>query len=71
MYCNVILGNSLSAFFLSSFAKPSEEKEIVDLMLKKIYSFFGIRYDDKKDPRGPDTTGSSGPTLNTSRNLLS
>ncbi|AWP12851.1 putative polycystic kidney disease protein 1-like 2 [Scophthalmus maximus] len=51
--------------------KPSEEKEIVDLMLKKIYSFFGIRYDDKKDPRGPDTTGSSGPTLNTSRNLLS
>ncbi|KAM6955775.1 polycystin-1-like protein 2 [Lycodopsis pacificus] len=34
--------------------KPSDEEEIVDLMLKNIFSVFGIRYEDTKDTRGPD-----------------
>ncbi|XP_031725951.1 polycystic kidney disease protein 1-like 2 [Anarrhichthys ocellatus] len=34
--------------------KPSDEEEIVDLMLKNIFGVFGIRYEDTKDTRGPD-----------------
>ncbi|XP_034430206.1 polycystic kidney disease protein 1-like 2 [Hippoglossus hippoglossus] len=51
--------------------KPSEEKEIVDVMLKQIYSFFGIRCKDTKDSLEPDVSGSTGLTLNNSRNILS
>ncbi|KAM7407743.1 hypothetical protein PAMA_003475 [Pampus argenteus] len=35
--------------------KPSEEEEIVDLLLKKICSLFGIRYRVTKDAAGSDT----------------
>ncbi|XP_035813867.2 polycystic kidney disease protein 1-like 2 [Amphiprion ocellaris] len=49
--------------------KPSEEEESVDLLLKKICSLFGIRYEDTNDSPGPDVNGSSGSTLNNSRNI--
>ncbi|XP_062287305.1 polycystin-1-like protein 2 [Scomber scombrus] len=49
--------------------KPSEEEEIVDLMLKKICSLFGIRYQVTKDTLGPDMNSSSGLTFNNSRNV--
>ncbi|XP_034417690.1 polycystic kidney disease protein 1-like 2 [Cyclopterus lumpus] len=48
--------------------KPSDEEEIVDLMLKNICSFFGIRYKDTKDTRGPDVNEDAGLALNRSRN---
>ncbi|XP_042283303.1 polycystic kidney disease protein 1-like 2 [Thunnus maccoyii] len=49
--------------------KPSEEEEILDLMLKKICSLFGIRYQVTKDTPGPDMNSSSGLSLNNSRNV--
>ncbi|XP_068592767.1 polycystin-1-like protein 2 [Cebidichthys violaceus] len=52
--------------------KPSDEEEIVDLLLKNICSVFGIRYEDTKDTRGPDETETEDGdvTLNNSRNTL-
>ncbi|XP_044072039.1 polycystic kidney disease protein 1-like 2 [Siniperca chuatsi] len=50
--------------------KPSEEEEIVDLMLKKICSLCGIRYNNTKDTLGPDANEGSGLTLNNSKNIL-
>ncbi|XP_069389608.1 polycystin-1-like protein 2 [Paralichthys olivaceus] len=50
--------------------KPSEEKEIVDVMLKKMYSFFGIRCKDTKDSLEPGVNDSTGLTLNNRRNIL-
>lgn len=55
--------------FLSSLTQPSEEEEIVDLMLKKICSLFGIRYQVTKDTLGPDMNSSSGLTFNNSHNF--
>ncbi|XP_067459444.1 polycystin-1-like protein 2 [Thunnus thynnus] len=49
--------------------KPSEEEEILDLMLKKICSLFGIRYQVTKDTPGPYMNSSSGLSLNNSRNV--
>ncbi|KAK9538026.1 hypothetical protein VZT92_005588 [Zoarces viviparus] len=50
--------------------KPSDEDEIVDLMLKNIFSVFGIRYEDTKDTRGPDENEDGDLTLNNSKNTL-
>ncbi|XP_078118997.1 polycystin-1-like protein 2 [Sander vitreus] len=50
--------------------KPSDEEEIVDLMLKKIYGLFGIRYNDPKDTVGLDVNRGRDVGLNNSRNNL-
>ncbi|XP_041806603.1 polycystic kidney disease protein 1-like 2 [Chelmon rostratus] len=50
--------------------KPSDEEEIVDVMLKKICSLFGITYKNTKDTQRPDVSSDSGLTLNNSRNVL-
>ncbi|XP_034549878.1 polycystic kidney disease protein 1-like 2 [Notolabrus celidotus] len=49
--------------------KPSDEEEIVDLMLKKICSLFGIRSEDTADTTGPDGNTDMDLTLNNSRNI--
>ncbi|XP_030614668.1 polycystic kidney disease protein 1-like 2 [Archocentrus centrarchus] len=46
--------------------KPSEEDEIVDLLLRKICSLFGIKYKHVKDTQNPPVNGSS----DYSRNIL-
>ncbi|MED6281092.1 hypothetical protein CHARACLAT_017734, partial [Characodon lateralis] len=50
--------------------KPSEEEEIVDLLLNKLCNLFGIRYKSKKEPMEPDAEGSSNFNLNNSKNTL-
>ncbi|XP_043987289.1 polycystic kidney disease protein 1-like 2 [Gambusia affinis] len=50
--------------------KPSEEEEIVDLLLKKLCNLFGFRYKSEKDSMEPDREGSSNLTLNKNRNIL-
>ncbi|XP_007572505.1 polycystic kidney disease protein 1-like 2 [Poecilia formosa] len=50
--------------------KPSEEEEIVDLLLNKLCNLFGIRYKSEKDAVEPDGEGSSNLTLNNNRNIL-
>ncbi|XP_039674212.1 polycystic kidney disease protein 1-like 2 [Perca fluviatilis] len=49
--------------------KPSDEEEIVDLMLEKICGLFGIRYNDPKDTLGPDVKRGREVGLNNSRNI--
>ncbi|CAB1450105.1 unnamed protein product [Pleuronectes platessa] len=53
--------------------KPSEEQEIVDVMLKQIYSFFGIRCKETKEEglSEPEVNGSSGSILHSSGNIKS
>ncbi|XP_062258132.1 polycystin-1-like protein 2 [Platichthys flesus] len=53
--------------------KPSEEQEIVDVMLKQIYSFFGIRCKETKEERlpEPEVNSSSGLILHSSGNIKS
>ncbi|XP_037646091.1 polycystic kidney disease protein 1-like 2 [Sebastes umbrosus] len=68
---NLLLSVILVAFNQEQiYHKPSDEEEIVDLMLKKICCLFGIRYKNTKDPPGPDVNGGGGLTLNNSRNIL-
>ncbi|XP_049449240.1 polycystic kidney disease protein 1-like 2 [Epinephelus fuscoguttatus] len=68
---NLLLSVILVAFNQEQiYHKPSDEEEIVDLMLKKICSLFGIRYKDTNDNRGPDVNVASGLTLNNSKNIL-
>ncbi|XP_028446278.1 polycystic kidney disease protein 1-like 2 [Perca flavescens] len=50
--------------------KPSDEEEIVDLMLEKICGLFGIRYNGPKDTLGPDVKRGRDVGLNNSRNIL-
>uniref|UniRef100_A0A3B4YES0 Polycystic kidney disease protein 1-like 2 n=1 Tax=Seriola lalandi dorsalis TaxID=1841481 RepID=A0A3B4YES0_SERLL len=65
---NLLISVILVAFHQEQiYHKPSEEEEIVALMLKKLCSLFGIRYKDIKDSQGADMNGSSGLTLNNSR----
>ncbi|XP_036065666.1 polycystic kidney disease protein 1-like 2 [Oryzias melastigma] len=45
--------------------KPSEEEEVVDLLLSNIFSLIGIRYKDKKDTM----TDSSGFALNNTKEI--
>ncbi|XP_074551429.1 polycystin-1-like protein 2 [Halichoeres trimaculatus] len=49
--------------------KPSDEEEIVDLMLKKIFSLFGIRYENTSDTMRPDGDKDTDFMLNNSRNV--
>lgn len=51
--------------------QPSEEEEIVDLMLMKIYSLFGIKRKHAKDTQESDVSGGCGLAQNNSRNILS
>ncbi|XP_071328687.1 polycystin-1-like protein 2 [Trachinotus anak] len=67
---NLLISVILAAFSQEQiYHKPSDEEEIVTLMLTKICSLFGIRYKDTSDSQEPDVNGSSGPTLNNSRNI--
>nr|XP_040057277.1 polycystic kidney disease protein 1-like 2 isoform X1 [Gasterosteus aculeatus aculeatus] len=50
--------------------KPSDEEEIVDLMLKNICSLFGIRYEETNDVHTPDAKEDGGVNMNNSRNIL-
>ncbi|KAM4731296.1 polycystin-1-like protein 2 [Anableps anableps] len=50
--------------------KPSEEEEIVDLLVNKLCNLFGIRYKSEKDPVEPDEEGSSNLALNNSKHIL-
>lgn len=49
---------------LLSFSQPSDEEEIVNLMLKKIYSLFGIKYRNKQDTLVPAATVGGDMTFN-------
>ncbi|XP_054471700.1 polycystic kidney disease protein 1-like 2 [Anoplopoma fimbria] len=65
---NLLLSVILVAFHQEQIHhKPSEEEEIVDLMLKNICILFGIRYKDTKDT---DADENDGLTLKNSRNTL-
>ncbi|KAM8855773.1 polycystin-1-like protein 2 [Spinachia spinachia] len=50
--------------------KPSDEEEIVSLLLKNICGLFGIRCEDTTDVHRPDGTQDAGVTINNSRNTL-
>lgn len=50
--------------------QPSEEEEIVDLMLMKICSLFGIKRKHAKDTRESDMSGGSGLAQNNNRNIF-
>ncbi|XP_026000938.1 polycystic kidney disease protein 1-like 2 isoform X3 [Astatotilapia calliptera] len=69
---NLLLSVILMAFNQEQkYHKPSEEEEIVDLMLMKIYSLFGIKRKHAKDTRESDVSGGCGLAQNNSRNILS
>ncbi|XP_029980234.1 polycystic kidney disease protein 1-like 2 [Sphaeramia orbicularis] len=53
-----------------TYHKPSEEEEIVDLMLKKICSVFGIRFEHTASAQKHDGNCNPALTLNNSRNIL-
>ncbi|KAF7216063.1 transcript variant X2 [Nothobranchius furzeri] len=50
--------------------KPSEEEEVVDLLLNNICSLFGIRYKNEKKLMGLDVNGSGALAVNNSRDFL-
>ncbi|XP_065818468.1 polycystin-1-like protein 2 [Labrus bergylta] len=65
---NLLISVILVAFNQEKiYHKPSDEEEIVDLMLKKICGLFGIRYKNATDTTGPDENGDMDLTLNNSR----
>ncbi|XP_041663058.1 polycystic kidney disease protein 1-like 2 [Cheilinus undulatus] len=67
---NLLISVILVAFTREQiYHKPSDEEEIVDLMLKKICSFFGIRYKNTTDTKGPDGNGDVDSTLNNNKNI--
>jgi len=53
---------------LLSLTQPSDEEEIVDLLLENICSLFGIRYKGTKDARGPEVNEEAGATPTRSSN---
>ncbi|XP_063356334.1 polycystin-1-like protein 2 [Pelmatolapia mariae] len=68
---NLLLSVILVAFNQEQkYHKPSEEEEIVDLMLMKICSFFGIKRKHAKDTRESDVSGGCGLVQNNSRNIF-
>ncbi|XP_071754722.2 polycystin-1-like protein 2 [Centroberyx gerrardi] len=50
--------------------KPSEEEEIVDLMLNKLCRLFGIRLKETKDSSGPEANDSADLGLNNGKTIL-
>ncbi|KAM6978376.1 polycystin-1-like protein 2 [Tautogolabrus adspersus] len=67
---NLLISVILVAFNQEQmYHKPSDEEEIVDLMLKKICGLFGIRYKNTTDSTGPDEKGDMDLTLNNSRSI--
>ncbi|XP_039456255.1 polycystic kidney disease protein 1-like 2 [Oreochromis aureus] len=68
---NLLLSVILVAFNQEQkYHKPSEEEEIVDLMLMKICSLFGIKRKHAKDTRESDMSGGSGLAQNNNRNIF-
>ncbi|XP_029968171.1 polycystic kidney disease protein 1-like 2 [Salarias fasciatus] len=71
VFMTFVVVNLLISVILVAFSeeqiqhKPSEEEEVVDVMLRKIFNIFGIRYKSAADAPRPDANGSSG------RNILS
>lgn len=61
--------NNNGCFILLFLIKPSEEEEIVDIMVKKICSLFGIRYKVTEEKLGSDVKDISDLTINNSRNI--
>ncbi|XP_055361208.1 polycystic kidney disease protein 1-like 2 [Betta splendens] len=50
--------------------KPSEEEEVVDVMLRKICSLVGIRCKDSKATQESDVKSSDGLVLNNTKNII-
>ncbi|XP_015245063.1 PREDICTED: polycystic kidney disease protein 1-like 2 [Cyprinodon variegatus] len=50
--------------------KPSEDEEIVDLLLTKLCNLFGFKYQNGKDPTDPDNERSSNLTINKNKDTL-
>uniref|UniRef100_A0A3P8SK35 Polycystic kidney disease 1 like 2a n=1 Tax=Amphiprion percula TaxID=161767 RepID=A0A3P8SK35_AMPPE len=71
VFMSFVVLNLLVSVILVAFNQEQiyHKEESVDLLLKKICSLFGIRYEDTNDSPGPDVNGSSGLTLNNSRNI--
>nr|XP_033965449.1 LOW QUALITY PROTEIN: polycystic kidney disease protein 1-like 2 [Pseudochaenichthys georgianus] len=68
---NLLLSVILVAFHQEQiYHKPSDEEEIVDLMLKKICSLFGIPYENTNETTGPDLNKADESTINNSKNIL-
>ncbi|KAI9536003.1 hypothetical protein NQZ68_038410 [Dissostichus eleginoides] len=68
---NLLLSVILVAFHQEQiYHKPSDEEEIVDLMLKKICSLFGIPYENTNETPGPDLNKADESTINNSKNIL-
>ncbi|XP_054909087.1 polycystic kidney disease protein 1-like 2 [Poeciliopsis prolifica] len=67
LFISVIL---VSLHLEQKYHKPSEEEEIVDLLLNKLCNLFGIKYKSEKHPMEPDREGSSNLTHNDNRNIL-
>uniref|UniRef100_UPI0037E779AE polycystin-1-like protein 2 n=1 Tax=Semicossyphus pulcher TaxID=241346 RepID=UPI0037E779AE len=71
MVLNLLVSVILVAFHQEQiYHKPSDEEEIVDLMLKKICSLFGIKLKNTNNTTGPGVNGDMDLTLNNSRNIL-
>ncbi|XP_008278370.1 polycystic kidney disease protein 1-like 2 [Stegastes partitus] len=67
---NLLISVILVAFNQEQiYHKPSEEEEVVEVMLRKICSLFGIKYKATKDTPRPGVNGSSGSALNNSRDI--
>ncbi|XP_027146940.1 polycystic kidney disease protein 1-like 2 [Larimichthys crocea] len=68
---NLLISVILVAFNQEQiYHKPSDEEEIVDLMLMKICNLFGIKYKNTKDTPGADVKGDSDLTLNNGKNII-
>ncbi|KAE8299524.1 Polycystic kidney disease protein 1-like 2 PC1-like 2 protein Polycystin-1L2 Precursor [Larimichthys crocea] len=68
---NLLISVILVAFNQEQiYHKPSDEEEIVDLMLMKICNLFGIKYKNTKDTPGVDVKGDSDLTLNNGKNII-
>lgn len=62
---SLVLSENEFDFFCFCFTQPSEEEEVVDLLLSNIFSLIGIRYKDKKDTM----TDSSSFALNNTKEI--
>ncbi|KAK5861396.1 hypothetical protein PBY51_022796 [Eleginops maclovinus] len=68
---NLLLSVILVAFHQEQiYHKSSDEEEIVDLMLKKICSLFGIPFENTNETPTPDLNKADESTINNSKNIL-